>query len=174
MNEADPRGIIATWLAQNGFQASHDWYGSLQLVLVSFASADETTEHVDLALDNGITLDSYRLPAGAVRPGETLPITLLWRVQRAPGDTRWKVFTHLLDGQQQVVAQRDSEPVDALEPTNTWQAGQSIEDHYGIPIPADLPAGDYVLEVGMYVGDHRATFVGRGDHLVLKTLTISP
>jgi hypothetical protein len=173
MNEADPRGIIATWLAQNGFQAGHAWYGSLQLALVAFASADEATERVDAALDNGVLLEGFRVPAGPLGPGDTLPITLLWRVQRAPGDARWKVFTHLLDAQQRVVAQRDSEPVDGLEPTNSWQAGQSVEDHYGIPLPADLPAGTYDVEIGMYLGDHRATFVGGGDHLVLRTMTVS-
>ncbi|HYY89225.1 MAG TPA: hypothetical protein VFA49_10550, partial [Chloroflexota bacterium] len=130
-------------------------------------------ERVDAALDNGVLLEGFRVPAGPLRPGDTLPITLLWRVQRAPGDARWKVFTHLLDAQQRVVAQRDSEPVDGLEPSNSWQAGQSIEDHYGIPLPADLPAGTYDVEIGMYLGDHRATFVGGGDHLVLRTMTVS-
>ena len=37
MNEADPRGVISTWLAENGFKASHDWYGSVQLSLVALA-----------------------------------------------------------------------------------------------------------------------------------------
>jgi hypothetical protein len=172
MREADPSGVIATWLASNGFQASHAWYGSLQLALISFAGSSGPTERLDLPLDNGVRLDGYQLPSGPLKPGDTLPITLLWRAEASPGAVPWKVFTHLLDAQQHVVAQRDSEPVEGLQPTTTWQPGQLIEDHYGIAVPSDLAAGSYRLEVGMYQGDHRATFAGRGDHLVLTTIEV--
>jgi hypothetical protein len=174
MQEADPRGVIATWLAQNGFQSSHAWYGTLQLALVSFDQADEPAQAVSLPLDNGVVLDSYRAPLSGLRAGDTLPITLVWRTVEAPGPVPWKVFTHVLDAEQHVVAQRDSEPVDRLQPTTAWQPGQVVEDHYGITLPPDLAPGSYTLEIGMYQGDHRATFQGRGDHLVLGTVQVQP
>jgi hypothetical protein len=48
-----------------------------------------------------------------------------------------------------------------------------VEDHYGITLPPDLAPGSYVVEIGMYQGDHRATFQGRGDHLILGRVEVS-
>jgi mannosyltransferase len=174
MNEADPRGVISNWIAQNGFQASHQWYGSVQLALVGFGPADAPTERVHAALDNGIVLEGYRLSSRSLKPGETLALTLLWRADSAPSAEHWKVFTHLLNGGSQVVAQRDAEPVDNLRPTTSWEPGERIEDNYGITVPPNLPAGSYTLEIGMYAGDIRAAFAGQGDHLVLGQIEVRP
>ncbi|HLZ30992.1 MAG TPA: glycosyltransferase family 39 protein [Chloroflexota bacterium] len=174
MGEADPRGVIATWLAENGFQATHAWYGSVQLALVGFGPSNASTEHIDTQLDNGIVLEAYRLASRSLKPGETLALTLVWRAERGPTADRWKVFTHLLDASSKVVAQRDAEPADNLRPTTSWQPGERIDDNYGIVVPADLPAGSYTLEIGMYQGETRATFAGQGDHLVLGQVQVQP
>ena len=174
MAEADPKGVIASWLADNGFQATHQWYGSVQLALVGFGSANATTQTIDAALDNGIVLDGFRVAQWALKPGETLNLTLLWRAATGPTADHWKVFTHLLDGGSMVVAQRDAEPGDNLRPTTSWEHGEQIQDNYGIAIPADLPAGSYTLEIGMYDGDKRSVFDGRGDHLVLGQVQVKP
>jgi mannosyltransferase len=175
MAEADPKGVISGWLAENGFQATHQWYGSVQLALVGFGPSKVVTQKVDAALDNGIVLDAYRLGSRTVRPGETLALTLVWRAARGPTPGRWKVFTHLLDGATDVVAQRDAEPADNLRPTTSWARGEQIEDKYGIVIPDDLPPGSYTLEVGMYEGNKRSMFDGgRGDHLVLGQIQVEP
>ena len=83
MGEADPHGVIATWLAENGFQATH------AVVRLGAAGAGRfrrrrtrRTEQVDAALDNGIVLDGYRLASRTLRPGETLALTLVWRAAR--------------------------------------------------------------------------------------------
>jgi hypothetical protein len=174
MNEADPNGFIAEWLAENGFKASHAWYGSVQLSLVAFGAPAATTERVDLPLDNGIVLEGYRLGNRMVRPGETVALTLVWRAEQGATNLPWKVFTHLLNSQPEVVAQRDAEPADNLRPTTGWQVGERIVDNYGIMVPEDLPAGSYTLEVGMYAGERRAQFAGRGDHLVLGEVLVQP
>lgn len=167
MDEADPKGVIADWLAQNGFQATHQWYGSVQLALVGFAPRNVTTQKVDAALDNGIVLDAYRIASWTLRPGDTLDLTLVWRAAGGPTSDHWKVFTHLLDSTSLVVAQRDAEPADNLRPTTSWHSGEQIQDNYGIAIPGDLPDGSYTLEIGMYDGDRRSQIDGHGDHLVL-------
>jgi hypothetical protein len=174
MAEADPRGVINSWLAENGFQATHQWYGSVQLALVGFGPSTAPTQRVDAPLDNGIVLEGYRLASLSLKRGETLALTLLWRADGGPTSDRWKVFTHLLDGGSTVVAQRDAEPSDNLRPTTSWKPGERIEDNYGIAIPATLPAGSYTLEIGMYDGDKRSTFDGHGDHLVLGQIQVQP
>jgi mannosyltransferase len=172
--EADPNGVIPSWLAENGFQATHKWYGSVQLALVGFGQASAPTQKVDAALDNGIVLDGYRLASRTLKPGETLALTLVWRAAGGPTLDHWKVFTHLLDSASVVVAQRDAEPADNLRPTTSWHRGEQVEDNYGIAIPDNLPAGDYTLEIGMYDGDKRSTFDGNTDHLVLGQVQITP
>jgi hypothetical protein len=172
MAEADPKGLISGWLADNGFQATHQWYGSVQLALIGFAPA-AATRKVDAALDNGVVLDAYRIASWTLKRGETLDLTLVWRAAKGPTADHWKVFTHLLDSASEVVAQRDAEPGDNLRPTTSWQRGEQIQDNYGIAIPSDLPAGTYTLEVGMYDGDKRSVFDGHDDHLVLGQVQIT-
>jgi mannosyltransferase len=169
--EADPTDVIETWLMQNGFQASHQWYGTVQVSLIALAQPT-TTERVDLALNNGIDLEAFRIGSRSLRPGDTLALTLVWRARESPGE-RWKVFTHLLDARPLVVAQRDAEPGGLLRPTTTWQVGEVVEDNYGIVIPSELPPGSYWLEVGMYQeSGRRATFAGRDNHLVLGRVQV--
>ena len=172
MPEVDPSGVIAGWLADNGFQATHQWYGSTQLSLFSFGAA-ATTEKVDAALDNGIVLDAYRIGSRTLRPGDTLDLQLVWRAAGGPTLDHWKVFTHLVDGNSAVVAQRDGEPGDNLRPTTSWTHGEQVQDNYGIAIPSDLPAGDYTLEIGMYDGDRRSQIEGYGDHLTLGRVQVT-
>src|SRR5207244_4179054 len=103
MSEADPKGVISSWLAENGFQATHQWYGSVQLSLIGFGPANAATQKVDAALDNGIVLDGYRLASRTFKPGETLALTLVWRAAGGPTADHWKVFTHLLNSGSLVV-----------------------------------------------------------------------
>jgi hypothetical protein len=173
MAEADPKGIIAGWLAENGFQATHQWYGSVQLALIGFAPPTASTEKVDAALDNGIVLDAYRIASRTLRPGETLDLTLVWRAAGGPTASHWKVFTHLLDSASMVVAQRDAEPANNLRPTTSWKRGEQIQDNYGINIPSNLPDGSYTLEIGMYDGEKRSIFDGKSDHLLLGQVQVT-
>ena len=173
MGEADPRGVIPSWLAENGFQATHAWYGSVQLALIGLGASNVPTQKVDAALDNGIVLDGYRLASRTLKPGDTVALTLVWRAAGGPTADRWKVFTHLLDGNSKVVAQRDAEPADNLRPTTTWARGEQVEDNYGIAIPDNLPDGTYTLEIGMYAGERRSTFDGQADHLVLGQIQVA-
>jgi len=173
MNEADPKGVISAWIAENGYTATHRWYGTVQLALVGFSDFDASTQQLNLPLDNGVVLEGYRLPTRSVRTGETLALTLVWRSAQ-PTSINWKVFTHLLDGVPKVVAQRDAEPADNLRPTSSWQPGERIEDNYGILVPDSLPPGDYTLEIGMYNGEQRANFAGSGNHLILGQVQVTP
>jgi hypothetical protein len=57
----------------------------------------------------------------------------------------------LLDEANQVYAQHDGQPGDALLITTTWAPGEYVRDEHRIVLPRDLPAGDYRLIVGMYL-----------------------
>ncbi len=109
-----------------------------------------------------------------------LTLTLNWRADQSPA-TRYKVFVHLLNANNQVVAQRDGEPVADTRSTTTWRAGDRIDDNYGIWVESGTPPGEYQIEIGMYRADTGArlpitTPAGRnvGDHLILGSVQVVP
>ncbi len=57
------------------------------------------------------------------------------------------VFVHLLDAQGNFVAGADGRPRNGLYSTLAWQLGEGISDAHGLP---DVPAGNYVVLIGMY------------------------
>jgi hypothetical protein len=79
-------------------------------------------------------------------PGETVTLTLYWRAE-AGMDKNYTVFTHLLSSDETVIVNADHAPP---KPTQGWVPTEIIADTVALTLPADLPAGDYRLEVGLY------------------------
>lgn len=113
---------------------------------------------LDAPLGDGIRLWGYDLISDAPAPGDILFVRLHWLVDAHPA-ADWTVFVHLLgpaaaDGSR-LWAGKDSPPGNGSLPTGRWQPGWRIIDEYGIQLPADLPAGGYEIEVGLYQADGR-------------------
>lgn len=141
------------WLNMHAFRASHAWSDSLQVVMygtVPGTPATVPTVEVGDSLGDRIELVGYDLPAGTWHPGDILPLTLFWQ-RSAAVEEDYNVFVHLLDGNGMLVSQTDSMPVGGQRPTRSWQEGKVIVDRHGLPLPDDLPAGEYELRVGMYL-----------------------
>lgn len=100
---------------------------------------------------NIINLMGYDLPQTTLKPGDALPFTLYWQ-SAAPITVDLTTFAHLRDSAGNTVAQLDWTPQDALGylPTLAWPPGQTIADSQAIPLPADVPAGQYRLVIGWY------------------------
>lgn len=96
----------------------------------------------------------YDLAPAAIRPGETLILTLYWGVDASP-DQAWSTFIHLLDARGEKVAQVDRTPLGEHYPPPQWQRGQSLADAYALALPTQLPAGRYQLVFGAYRGAER-------------------
>jgi hypothetical protein len=60
------------------------------------------------------------------------------------------VFTHLLDGNEQIRGQMDSIPLRGEAPTTSWVSGEVIADGYDIVVEPSAPPGTYTIEIGMY------------------------
>ncbi|CUS02562.2 membrane protein of unknown function [Candidatus Promineifilum breve] len=86
----------------------------------------------------------------SARPGESPEVTLYWQ-KRAPHGEVYSVFVHVLDEAGAIVQQADHWPGGL--PTDILDAGQIVTDRFPIPLPADLPPGDYRLRVGLYSAD---------------------
>lgn len=61
-----------------------------------------------------------------------------------------KVFVHLVDANDRVIAQFDGQPQSGDYPTSQWIPGALIEDSYPLLVPADAPPGPYRLFIGLY------------------------
>jgi hypothetical protein len=95
-----------------------------------------------------LLLEGHAL-AGDAAPGARLHVQLWWRVQ-APTNVDYAVFVHLLDSAGNIVAQADGAPVNGRYPTSAWEVGETIVDARSLELPADLPAGEYQLILGLY------------------------
>ena len=141
---------IEGYLSREYHLALDEWYGHTRLLLYAGPRATrEVASPLKVKLGDGIRLLGYSLGKGVVSAGEVLPLTLHWQALAGIGE-RYKVFVHLLDAHERVVAQRDGEPGGGVRPTTTWEAGEILADNYGVLIPPDTPPGDYRIEVGMY------------------------
>lgn len=60
------------------------------------------------------------------------------------------VFTHIVDEQGNLVAQRDSIPGNGLLPLNSWAVGEIITDQFAITPVDALVQGRYQVRVGLY------------------------
>jgi|GEM_PF-2366945 len=128
-----------------------DRFGDSQVALYGTpsrsASAPRSAPRATFA--DGIDLQSARLSASALSPGDTLALTLDWQSYAAP-TIGYKVFVHLLGPNGKVVAQHDGPPLSGAYPTNSWSADTELIDRYALTVPAQAPPGDYQVEVGLY------------------------
>jgi hypothetical protein len=86
---------------------------------------------------------------GSVPRGQALLLNLYWQ-PLARLDADYAIFLHLLDAEGRTVAQRDTVIRAADYPTSRWQPGELALDLADLPVPADLPAGEYRLILGVY------------------------
>ncbi|HLB46304.1 MAG TPA: hypothetical protein VJL59_04675 [Anaerolineales bacterium] len=101
--------------------------------------------------DPGLTFVGYEWSGDSVAAGQSLFITLWWKVD-ADITADYTSFVHVgtgLDGAT-VIAQRDGQPCQGLFPTSHWRTGDLIRDSFAITFPPDAPAGIYPLAVGWY------------------------
>jgi mannosyltransferase len=117
---------------------------------------------VNSVLQGGIELLGYQLTDAsgravtAVQPGATLTLDLYWRAQEKLS-RNYTVFAHLV-GQAYnpqtggpVWAGHDSEPLQGGYPTTQWFVGETIVDRHLLTVAPLAPAGEYELEVGLYL-----------------------
>ncbi len=104
-----------------------------------------------MSFDDKIMLLGADLAPDPVAVGGMLQVTLYWQALEEL-DIPYTVFVHLLDPEGRVVTGYDGEPVLGTRPTTGWVPGEFIADTHDVSIPADLPPGEYVIEVGLYDG----------------------
>ncbi len=109
-----------------------------------------TGKLVDVNFGDKLALTGFEMPSALPAGADNLPLTLYWQGR---GDMRevYSVFVHLVDAAGNVVAQHDGIPANGSEPTTGWAVGEYITDPVAISLPADMPAGEYAVVVGVYL-----------------------
>jgi uncharacterized membrane protein len=132
---------------------------------------------METRLANGAVLAGFAVneSKGQVRaqPGETLRLRLFWRVEATP-DRDYTVFVHLLDTAGQLAGQGDNPPLGNSWPTGRWRPGDLVPDYYMVALSPELPAGEYVLSVGMYdpATGQRVNVAGEGADVAAQRIVL--
>ena len=100
---------------------------------------------VNAEFGEAIELHSYQLQQNE----DALDLVLYWQATAVPEKNLF-TFVHLTDETGNIIAQIDFVPVSGLRPTAGWRVGEVITDPYALALPADLPAGEYQLAVGLF------------------------
>lgn len=112
-------------------------------------SAQESVE-IDFAED--LSLLGYDLARDSASAGDTLGVTLYWRARREL-DTDYHSFVHLIDREFNIYAQEDHVHPGPNYPTSRWDLDEYNRDAFQISLPETLPAGEYLVEAGLYGGE---------------------
>lgn len=176
-DEADPAGLVERWLDQHAFKGLESWQGNLRFVTYVQPPNLVCKEMPSLPrFGEAIRLTALCQPTvpQTVAAGEVALVGLHWQSGAALSQ-RYKVTVQVLDRRNQVIAQRDSEPVGGSLPTDQWPVGETVVDNHGIFIPPGTPPGAYRLIVALYDQNsgERLRLPDNQDALALGELTVA-
>jgi hypothetical protein len=94
------------------------------------------------------------------KPGDRLAYTLAWNGADA-AQVNYHSFLHLLNHDQQAVAQSDQLPGPVFSPPRLWQPFYPEPDRHELVIPDDAPGGVYTPATGLYRYDDQERLAAR-------------
>ena len=96
----------------------------------------------------GFALEAVDLPSHA-EAGETLSIPFSWRADEE-GQEDYVQFLHFIHEQTDAWWGFDQQPLGPRLPTRLWYKGLADSETWSVPLPADLPPGNYSVYTGLY------------------------
>jgi hypothetical protein len=143
---------------------------ALKAFILDKEPADVGTK-IGINYDNKITLVGSKVePAGPVRPGERVKVTMYWKCDKEIGEEGWKLFTHVIDGSGERILNIDnvgplrhlSGKAQALPPS-AWKAGKVYVDEQEFALPKKVRTATVQLTTGIWHGEERLPIVA-GPH----------
>lgn len=159
--QGDPPTVTAIHLNRNAFPLQEQWLeqsGRLTLYALAQTPPPAPTR-LNVTFQGGLTLVDFSVMGDALVPGEVLKLRLTWQVpaatdlagQRLPADSLIAFVQLLGKTEGQKVAQVDRLLVDLQNfKQSPLLPGQTLQQGYGLQLPADLAPGEYSLIVGLY------------------------
>jgi len=138
------------------------------------AQALPIAHRIEVELD-GIDFLGYTMPDKSIWvPGDDIPLSLFWRVRKAPG-VDLTAFVQLLQGKK-MVAGWEGPPAPSF-PASRWQAGYLLHQQVKLHIPPTLKDGRYRLIVGLYRNTDRRRLrshglLGSRDYIGLRQIRL--
>jgi hypothetical protein len=152
--------VIAFWLPFGVIRPAYPFYPVPETVALEQIGTP-VYGRFGKAGELGAELRGWR-SAGEPRPGATLDLTLTWHAL-ARQNRDWTVFVHLVDQQEQIVAEDNRQPLDGAFPMTQWVAGDWIKSRHRLQLPANLAPGTYTLRVGLFDPADNGRRAGRFD-----------
>jgi hypothetical protein len=84
-----------------------------------------------------------------LRPGQPINLTLFWQREGIVNQD-YHLFIHIVDNNDQIIAQLDGPPISPEYPTYEWQEGLLLPDPHALSLPSDISPGTYRLFIGLY------------------------
>jgi len=122
------------------------------------------TQHkLDYRLGEQIRLIGYDVNGETFKPGDRVELRVYWYTT-APIPYGYSSFVHISTGGPPLAQADKLNPADI--PTKVWPSTGYLQDDYVIELPADMPAGEYQLLIGLYTCETKpAGGCGNGDRL---------
>lgn len=137
---------------------------------------------VNVAFGDGLRLEAASVSAETVPAGDRLCVQLQWSALR-PTDGSYTVFVHLVGEAYNAEqgnflwGQHDGLPADGARPTTSWSVDETVMDVHCFTVRSDAPAGDYLIEAGLYDGlsGQRlpVTAGGEGDRAIVGRVVVA-
>ena len=155
--------LLDRWLATAGRPLAETQEGAFYRV----DGGQETHAPPLQRWENGLALSSVEIEEG---PAAGRPLTLLyrWQVTETPAAADYHFFNHVLDAGGQLAAQEDAAAIDA----RNWREGDVLVTRFRIPLPAEMAAGHYTVQVGLYTWPDltRVPLAGEGSETAYQVL----
>lgn len=107
---------------------------------------------VDARFGGAIRLQGYDIEVDRGADPARITLDLQWQALRRVSED-FSMFAHVIAPNGERVAQVDVPAGDPRQPTSDWEPNQYVTQHQTIPLPRNLPAGPYWIEVGVYESD---------------------
>jgi 4-amino-4-deoxy-L-arabinose transferase-like glycosyltransferase len=121
----------------------------------------------DRNFNDEIRLVGFEYDRRTAEAGDFLAVTLYWEaLQDTPIDYIMQV--RLLDENGDILAAADHRPQEGKRPTNTWLAGEVVEDTHRLLIEEQFPPGIYPIDVALLDvnTNQRQNIVGEDGHWI--------
>jgi hypothetical protein len=143
--------------------------GPFYRVLLPAAFDGSPSHALDIWADDRVHISGYDLPATTVRAGEPLRMVLYQSVA-APLEAYWMPYVRLGPFEARWTT-------DSRLNTPQWQPDETIVEEYELPVPFDLPPGEYPLSLGyadLSGGRSELILSSGGTTVELATITVLP
>jgi hypothetical protein len=113
---------------------------------------DQLSTRRDLHFGEWLALEQATISASSIAAGDGIAVRLTWHaLKRIPSQERLLVTLRLFDPQGRAVQERIAPPCDGFCPIDDWGVGEAVEDRHGMLIPTDIPTGEYLLRLEVFV-----------------------